>query len=185
MGFAILVGIIVLGFLGVGAYNNLIRRRNRVDQAYSTIEVQLTQRYDLIPKLVETVKQYMGHERSLLEEITRLRTRAVNATGPAAKIQADNELSRAMGQLNVQLENYPQLRASDNFVQLQRSLNEVEEQLAAARRAYNGAVIDYNNAVQTFPSSIIAGSMNFGTRQVFVAEEHKRGDVDMKSLFRA
>ena len=181
----ILGGIFVLGILGVGGYNGLVRRRNRVDQAYSTIEVQLTQRYDLIPKLVETVKQYMGHERGVLEDIVRLRQKAITAPNPGAKIAADNELTRAMGQLNVTMENYPQLKASDNFVQLQRALNEVEEQLAAARRSYNAAVTDYNNAVQTFPGSLIAGSMDFGTRTMFVADERKRGDVDMKGLFQA
>jgi LemA protein len=135
--------------------------------------VQLTQRYDLIPKLVETVKQYMGHERSLLEQIVRLRSQALSSRTPAEKIAADNQLTRAMGQLNVTMENYPQLRSSENFVHLQRSLNEVEEQLAAARRSYN-AVTDYNNAVQTFPSSLIAGGTGFGLRQTFVADEQKR-----------
>jgi len=147
--------------------------------------VQLTQRYDLIPKLVETVKQYMGYEKGTLEDIVRLRQKAMTAPTPAQKIAADNELTRAMGQLNVTLENYPQLKASDNFVQLQRALNEVEEQLAAARRSYNAAVVDYNNAVQTFPGSLIASSMDFGTRTMFEAEERKRGDVDMKGLFQA
>lgn len=185
MGTLILGAIVVLAIVGVAGYNNLIRRRNRVDQAYSSIEVQLTQRYDLIPKLVETVKQYMGHERGLLEDITRLRTEAVRAATPAEKISKDNELTVALGRLNVTMENYPQLRASENFVQLQRSLNEVEEQLAAARRSYNGAVVDYNNAVQTFPSSLIAQSMNFGLRQMFIAETKKLADVDMRSLFKA
>ena len=185
MGVIVLGGLVLAGMLGIGAYNALIRRRNTVDQAYSTIEVQLTQRYDLIPKLVETVRQYMGHEKSLLEEIVRLRSAAVAARDPSAKISADNQLTRAMGQLNVTMENYPQLRSSENFVQLQRSLNEVEEQLAAARRSYNAAVTDYNNAVQQFPSSLIAGVANFGTRTMFVAEEQKRSDVDMRGLFKA
>ena len=185
MGPFVLVVIVVVGFFLIGVYNTLIRRRNMVDQAFSTIDVQLTQRYDLIPKLVETVKQYMGHERSLLEDIVRLRSQAVAAKNPADKIAADNQLTRAMGQLNVTMENYPQLKASDTFVQLQRSLNEVEEQLAAARRSYNAAVTDYNNAVQTFPNSMIAGATGFGLRQTFVAEEAKRRDVDMKSLFKA
>jgi LemA protein len=181
----IIGAIIVLVIIGATLYNNLIRRRNRVDQAYSTIEVQLVQRYDLIPKLVETVKQYMGHERGLLENITRLRTEAMRASTPAEKINKDNQLTTALGQLNVSMENYPQLRASENFVHLQRSLNEVEEQLAAARRSYNGAVTDYNNAVQTFPSSLIAGSMDFAPRQMFLAEAKKLHDVDMKGLFKA
>lgn len=181
----LLGGLALVVILGVTGYNNLVRRRNRVDQAYSTIEVQLTQRYDLIPKLVETVKQYMGHERGLLENITRLRSEAMRATSPSEKISKDNQLSAALGQLNVTMENYPQLRASENFVQLQRSLNEVEEQLAAARRGYNATVADYNNAVQSFPSSVIAGSMSFQLREMFVAEEKKRADVDMKGLFKA
>lgn len=185
MGFFALGVIVLVVIFGIGIYNNLIRSRNRVDQAFSTIEVQLTQRYDLIPKLVETVKQYMGHERGLLEDIVRLRQKAVSSTNPSDKIQADNELSRAMGQLNVTMENYPQLKASDTFVMLQRSLNEVEEQLAAARRSYNGAVTDYNNAAQTFPNSLVATTMNFGTRTMFEAEEHKIADVDMRGLFKA
>lgn len=181
-----ILGIVVLlGLLGIGMYNNLVRRRNAVDQAFSSIDVQLTQRYDLIPKLVETVKQYMGHERGLLEEIVRLRSQAMSSTNVSDKISADNQLTRAMGQLTVTMENYPQLRSSENFVQLQRSLNEVEEQLAAARRTYNAAVTEYHNAIQTFPSSLIAGSTGFGLRQMFVADEHKRSDVDMKGLFQA
>ena len=170
---------------GVVLYNNLVRRRNMVDQAFSTIEVQLTQRYDLIPKLVETVRQYMGHERSLLEDIVRLRSQAMQAGTTADKVAANNELTNALGRLNVQVENYPQLRSSENFVHLQRSLNEVEEQLAAARRSYNAAVTDYNNAVQTFPGSLVAGVGGFREQQTFVADTHKRADVDMKGLFKA
>lgn len=185
MGFLVLGGVVLFGVIGIGVYNNLIRRRNRVDQAYSTIDVQLTQRYDLIPKLVEAVRQYMGHESRLLEEVTRLRTQAVASRTPAERISADNALSRAMGQLTVSMENYPQLRSSETFVQLQRSLNEVEEQLAAARRGYNASATEYNDAVQTFPSSLMASSMGFGTRSLFVADQQKRGDVDMKKLFTA
>ena len=181
----VLIAVVLIGIVGITMYNSLVRRRNTVDQAFSTIDVQLTQRYDLIPKLVETVKQYMTHERSLLEEIVRLRSRAVATHDPVEKVRADNDLTRAMGQLNVTMENYPQLKASDTFVQLQRSLNEVEEQLAAARRSYNAAVTDYNNTVQTFPSSLVASTAGFGLRQTFVAEEAKRRDVDMKSLFKA
>jgi LemA protein len=185
------MGIVVLILLGalvlftIAAYNSLVRGRNRVEQAYSGIEVQLVQRYDLIPKLVETVRQYMTHERSLLEDIVRLRNQAMQARTPEETERANNELTRALGNLRVSVENYPELKASNNFLQLQRSLNEVEEQLAAARRAYNSAVTDYNNTVQTFPNSIIAGSLGFGTRQVYVAEERKRADVDMRQLFNA
>jgi len=180
----VLIALVVLLIAGIGVYNSLVRRRNRVDQALSSIDVQLVQRHDLIPKLVETVKQYMGHERSLLEEIVRLRSEAM--TGPPAdRIRADNQLSTALGQLRVSFENYPQLQASQNFLQLQRSLNEVEEQLAAARRSYNGAVVDYNNAVQAFPGSLVAQAMHFDTRQMYAAEEAKRADVDMRGLFKS
>ena len=184
MGFLLFAALAVLLF-GIVLYNNLVRRRNAVDQAFSTIEVQLTQRYDLIPKLVETVKQYMGHERGLLEEIVRLRSQAIQGHTTAEKVAANNELTNALGRLNVQVENYPQLRASENFVHLQRSLNEVEEQLSAARRSYNAAVTDYNNSVETFPGSLVAGMAGFREQQTFVAETHKRQDVDMKGLFKA
>ena len=179
----VLIVLVVLVVGGISLYNTLVRRRNRVDQAFAGIDVQLVQRYDLIPKLVETVRQYMGHERGLLEDIVRLRNEAVAAKAPAERLRADNALTGALGQLQITLENYPQLQASQNFVQLQRSLNEVEEQIAAARRSYNAAVVDYNNAVQTVPTSLIAGAAGFGLRQMYEAEVHKRKDVDMKSLF--
>lgn len=181
---SIIVAIVAALFVA-GTYNTLIRRRNAIDQAWSGIDVQLTQRYDLIPKLVETVKQYMTHERSLLEDIVRLRSEAVNAGSSASRVKADNALTQAMGKLTVAVENYPQLKASDTFVMLQRSLNEVEEQLAAARRSFNAAVVEFNNAVQMFPSSIVAGMMGLTTREMFVADQARRGDVDMKALFKA
>lgn len=183
MDIIVLVVLVVLVIVFIMLYNSLVRRRNRVDQAYSGIEVQLVQRYDLIPKLVESVRQYMGHERSLLENIVRLRNEAVASKEPDEKLRADAALSGAMGQLKIQMENYPQLQASQNFVQLQRSLNEVEEQLAAARRSYNSAVTDYNNAVQTFPTTLVASLANFDARTMYEAEEHKRADVDMRGLF--
>lgn len=185
MGIVLLGGLIVLGVAAISSYNSLIGRRNRADQALSSIEVQLTQRYDLISKLVEAVRQYMGHERSLLEDIVKLRTQAAGAGTPEARIKADNELSRAMTQLNVTMENYPQLRSSENFVQLQRSLNEVEEQISAARRSYNAAAVEYNNAIEMFPSSIIAGSMNFQPKPLYAAEARKLQDVDMRALFKS
>lgn len=181
----LVIALAVLLIVGITMYNSLVRRRNAVDQAFGTIDVQLTQRYDLIPKLVETVKQFMGHERSLLEDIVRLRSQAMSGQTTAEKVSANNELTAALGRLNVQVENYPQLRSSDTFVHLQRSLNEVEEQLAAARRSYNAAVTDYNNAVESFPSSIVASMGGFREEQVFVADTAKRGDVDMKALFKA
>ena len=185
MGTLLIGGLVLLAVIVIASYNSLVTLRNRVDQAYSSIEVQLTQRYDLISKLVETVRQYMGHERSLLEDIVRLRSAASNSNTPTARIQADNELSRAMSQLNITMENYPQLRSSENFVQLQRSLNEVEEQISAARRSYNAAAVAYNNAVEMFPGSIVAQTMSFQSRKLFSAEEQKLKDVNMRGLFTA
>jgi LemA protein len=181
--FAIVVAVILLA--GIMMYNTLVRRQNAVEQAFGTIDVQLTQRYDLIPKLVETVKQFMTHERGLLEDIVRLRSQAMSSGTTAEKVAANNELTNALGRLNVQVENYPQLRSSDTFVHLQRSLNEVEEQLAAARRSYNAAVTEYNNSVESFPSSLVAGIGGFRGEKVFTADAQKRNDVDMKALFKA
>jgi LemA protein len=181
----IVVAVVVFALVAITMYNSLVRRQNAVEQAFGTIDVQLTQRYDLIPKLVETVKQFMTHERTLLEDIVRLRSQAMSSTTTADKVTTNNELTNALGRLNVQVENYPQLRSSDTFVHLQRSLNEVEEQLAAARRSYNAAVTDYNNAVESFPSSVIAGLGGFKGEKVFAADAQKRGDVDMKALFKA
>jgi LemA protein len=180
---AVILAVVLIA--GIMLYNTLVRRQNAVEQAFSTIDVQLTQRYDLIPKLVETVKQFMTHERSLLEDIVRLRSQAMGGRTTADKVAANNELTNALGRLNVQVENYPQLRSSDTFVNLQRSLNEVEEQLAAARRSYNAAVTEYNNAIETFPSSLVAGVGGFRGKEVFAAEAQKRNDVDMKALFKA
>ena len=177
--------IAVVAIIGIMMYNTLVRRQNAVEQAFGTIDVQLTQRYDLIPKLVETVRQFMTHERSLLEDIVRLRSQAMSGQTTGEKVAANNELTAALGRLNVQVENYPQLRSSDTFVVLQRSLNEVEEQLAAARRSYNAAVTEYNNSVESFPSSLVAGMGGFRGKEVFAADAQKRSDVDMKALFKA
>jgi LemA protein len=183
--FLLIAVIVVAAIAFIGTYNSLIRRRNAIDQAEGTIHVQLTQRYDLIPKVVETVKQYMGHERGLLEEIVRLRSQAMGGGTPSERMAADNALTQAMGQLRISVENYPQLKSSDNFLHLQRTLNEVEEQLAASRRTFNASVVEYNNAIQSFPGMLLAGGMGMQARIGFVADEGKRADVDMKGLFKS
>lgn len=169
--------------VGVVGYNALIGRRNRAVQALSSIDVQLTQRYDLVPKLVDTVRQYMTHERALLEQIVRLRSEGMRATTPAARVTAANAMSGALSRLQVAVEAYPEVKASDGFVQLQRALNEVEAQLAAARRTYNAAATEYNNAVQMLPTSILAGAMHLEPLPMYAAEEHHRDDVNVASLF--
>ena len=178
----VILGIAFLAFIVM--YNSLIGKRNNVDQAFSSIDVMLKKRYDLIPNLIATVERYMVHERELLSEITELRTRAISGDmTPDQRIAMEQQMGGALGRLMVSVEAYPDLKSNTNFLQLQGSLNEVEEQISAARRSYNAAVTDYNNAVQMVPTSIIAGMLNFQTRQFFEASETERRNVDVRSMF--
>jgi LemA protein len=178
----ILLVVVVVGLIAI--YNGLIGRRNRVDQAYASIDVMLKKRYDLIPNLIAAVQQYMTHERELLSELTELRTRAVSGDlSPAQRVENENALTGALGRLVVSAESYPDLKANQNFLQLQASLNEVEEQLSASRRAYNAAVTDYNNAIQMIPGSLFAGPMGMEQRPLFEAAAAERGNVDVRELF--
>jgi LemA protein len=166
------------------AYNTLVGKRNQADNAFASMDVQLKKRYDLIPNLVATVQQYTKHESETLTKITELRARASSpSTSPEEAVHLNNELNRAMGRLMVQVEAYPELRASENFNQLQRSLNEVEEQLSASRRAFNAAVTDYNDSVQMVPTNFVAGMFGFRPREVFEIAEKERQNVDVKQLF--
>ncbi|HMO56597.1 MAG TPA: LemA family protein [Roseiflexaceae bacterium] len=181
VGLAVVAGVALLLL-----YNSLIGKKNAVDQAFSSIDVMLKKRYDLIPNLIATVEQYMTHERDLLTELTQLRTRALSGDiSPDARVTTENQLSGVLGRVMVAVENYPDLKASQNFLQLQGSLNEIEEQISAARRAYNAAVTDLNNAIEMAPTNIIAGMMNLQKRQLFVASEVERQNVDVRSLFRS
>lgn len=166
-------------------YNSLIGKKNQVEYAYSGVDVQLKKRHDLVPNLVATVKQYMEHERELLERITELRARATASNlSDQERLQAESQLSGALRSLMIAVENYPQLKANENFMHLQASLNEIEEQIAAARRAYNAAVTDYNNAVEMFPTNIVAGMMGLKRRPVFEAEESERATPQVSQLFK-
>jgi LemA protein len=166
-------------------YNTLVGRRNQVDNAFASIDALLKKRYDLIPNLVATVQQYATHERELLTSLTDIRARALAAApSPDQRVQLDSQLSQALRQVMVVAENYPDLKASQNFVQLQGSLNEVEEQISAARRAYNAAVTSYNNSVQMMPTSLIAGMFNFAPRTLFEIPEAERQNVDVGALFK-
>lgn len=187
----LLVGLACLGalvliplvFVAV-AYNTLVSKRNQADNAFASMDVQLKKRYDLIPNLVATVQQYTRHESETLTQITELRTKATSPwTSPEEAVHLNNELNRAMGRLMVQVEAYPDLKASANFEQLQRSLNEVEEQLSASRRAFNAAVTDYNDSVQMVPTNMIAGMFGFRPREVFEIADKERQNVDVKQLF--
>ncbi len=178
----IVAGIFLL-FLITG-YNRLVRLRNDADKAFATIDTMAKKRYDLIPNLVATVQKYMEHERGTLTEITELRAKAISGNlSDNEKVELNNKLGRAMGNIMIAVENYPELKANQNFLQLQGSLNEVEEQLSAARRAYNAAVTDYNNAVQMFPSNVFAMMFGFKAKTLFEISERERQNVDVKALF--
>ena len=174
----------VLVVILIALYNLLIVRKNNVENAFGTIDAMLKKRYDLIPNLVETVKQYMQHERETLTEITRLRAEAVRGDlSDNEKVDVENKLSHLMGNLMVAVEQYPDLKASQNFDQLQRSWNEVEEQLAAARRTYNATVTQYNNTVEMFPTNMMANMMKYERKAVLTIPEAERQNVSAKELF--
>ena len=164
----IVVGIIVLIVIWViSLYNGLVRLRNRRQNAFADIDVQLRQRHDLIPQLVDTVKGYATHEKDLLLKITEARTAAMNATSIDGKIVAEQQLSAALQGLKVQVEAYPDLKANQNFLQLQEELSDIENKLAASRRFFNGATTEYNNAVESFPSNLIAKNFGFNREIMF------------------
>lgn len=162
----------------ISCYNGLVASRNNRENAFADIDVQLKQRHDLIPQLVETVKGYAKHESELLEKVTLARSAAMSATSMDDKIVAETRLSSALAGLKVSLEAYPDLKANQNFLQLQGEISDVENKLAAARRYFNSATREYNNSVQTFPSTIIAGMFHFEKGQMFeiAAEERKEYD---------
>lgn len=165
-------------------YNSLVRNRNEVDNAFGGMDVQLKKRYDLIPNLVSTVKQYAAHEKDLLTKVTEMRAKATEGNLSAdEKVALDNKISSGMKSLMVAVENYPDLKANENFMNLQRTLTEVESQISAARRTYNAVITDFNNGIQTFPKSIVAGVMKLQRKEVFVIPEVERQNVDVKSLF--
>ena len=173
----IIVAIVVVLFL-ISMYNNLVKLRNNRENAFANIDVQLKQRYDLIPQLVSTVKGYATHERELLEKVTAARTAAMSATGINDKIQAENALSSALAGLKVSVEAYPDLKANQNFLQLQPELSDIENKLAATRRFFNSATKELNNAVQTFPANLIAGMFGFHKEPMFEIPREERAAYD-------
>lgn len=164
----IVVGILVLIALWViSLYNGLVRLRNRRQNAFADIDVQLRQRHDLVPQLVDTVKGYAVHEKELLTKITEARSAAMAATTIDGKIVAEQQLSSALAGLKVQMEAYPDLKANQNFLQLQEELSDIENKLAASRRFFNAATTEYNNSVESFPSSLIAKNFGFNREIMF------------------
>ena len=163
----ILVIILILGIMVISLYNRLVRLRNNREQAFADVDVQLKQRHDMIPQLVDTVKGYMQHERGVLTEITEARAGVMRATTTNEKIAAENRLSTALDGLKVSVEAYPDLKANQNFMDLQNEIADVENKIAAARRFFNSATKEYNVATELFPSNLIATLFNFRREQMF------------------
>lgn len=179
----VILGIVVLViFWIIAIYNGLIKSKNRVDEAFSDIDVQLKRRYDLIPNLVETVKGYMTHEHDTLVQLTEARTAAMSAKGGslADREKAENQLSGTLKTLFAVSENYPDLKANQNFLQLQSEISDTENKIQASRRFYNGNVRDFNTKIQVFPTNIFAGMMNFKKYDFFQADAAEKKNVQVK-----
>ena len=174
----IVVGLaVILGLAWILIRNSIIASRNRVDEAWSGIDVQLKRRHDLVPNLVESVKGYATHERETFEKVTQARSQAMQAQGVQETSQAESALSSALGNLRVVAEQYPDLRATENFQQLQQQLSELEDEIQAARRIYNSNVQSYNTKIQQFPVSIVANQGNFTDREFFEIEDAAEREV--------
>lgn len=171
---ALILGLIMFA---IGLYNGLVKLKVLVDEAWSGIDVQLKRRYDLIPNLVETVKGYAKHEKSTFEKVTELRSKAMSTTDVAEKSKIENQLSATLKTLFAVAENYPELKANDNFRDLQATLSEIETEIQGARRYYNGAVRDFNTKIMVFPNSLIAGMLGFKAREFFEADEEEKKNV--------
>jgi len=175
--FVVLAVIVLIIFFIIGIYNSLVRLRNQVKNAWAQIDVQLKRRHDLIPNLVETAKGYMKHERETLENITNARSKAMGADTIPEKSQAEGKLSGAMSKFFLVVENYPDLKANTNFLALQEELTSTENKIAFSRQAYNDQVLFFNNKIEMFPSSVIAGMFNFKQAEFFEIEDAAERDV--------
>jgi LemA protein len=176
----ILVVLALLALFVIVQYNGLVRLRNRVENAWAQIDVQLKRRYDLIPNLVETVKGYASHEKETLERVVQARNMAMQAQGPVDTAQSENVLTGALKSLFALSEAYPDLKANQNFQQLQEELTGTEGRIASARQFYNDAVLRYNNGIQTFPSNLLAGVFRFSEREYFEVDDQSRGNVSVQ-----
>ena len=174
----IVLGVALLVVLyGIVQFNGFVRLRNRIESAWSQIDVQLQRRYDLIPNLIETVKGYAAHEKGVFESVTEARSRAMSAEGPAQQAQAENMVTSALKSLFAVAEAYPDLKANQNFALLQEELSGTEGKIAYARQFYNDSVQSYNTKIQTFPSNLVAGAFGFKEREYFEADDQSRGPV--------
>ena len=178
----IILGVVLL--ILVLMYNSLVSKKNQVENIFAGVDTQLKKRYDLIPNLVASVGKYMEHEKSLLTEVTKLRAEANKPNiSDEHKIALDKKITSALGSIMIAVENYPDLKANENVMHLQHSLSEIEEQISAARRAYNQAVTDYNNALEMVPTNFMASAMGYVRKAVFEITEGERKNVNVKELF--
>ena len=177
-GIIILVVVVLLVIWGVSIYNNLVKLRNNRENAFANIDVQLKQRHDLVPQLVATVKGYADHEKGVFMRVTEARSAAMSASSIDDKISAENALTSALAGLKVSLEAYPELKANQNFLQLQNELSDIENKLAAVRRFFNSTTRELNNAVQTFPSNLFAGMFGFKKEPMFEIPTEQRTEFD-------
>lgn len=181
IGLTIVLGIIVLGLWLVAIYNSLIKLKNQVDEGWSDIDIQLKRRHDLIPNLIETIKGYAAHEKQLFENVTQARAAALNAKAPAAMAQAENNLMGALKSLFAVAENYPDLKANQNFAKLQDELTDTENKIQASRRFYNGVVRDFNIKIEIFPNNLVAGLLGFKKREFYeVDSPTERQNIEVK-----
>lgn len=176
----IIVVVVAIAFWLVAIYNGLIKLRNRVDEAWSDIDVQLKRRYDLIPNLINTVKGYASHEKETFQNVTEARARAMGAKDPKEQAQAENMLSDTLKSLFAVSEAYPELKANTNFLELQRELTDTEDKIQASRRFYNGNVRDFNTKIQVFPNNMLVGMFSFKAYEFFEADEAERENVDVQ-----
>ncbi len=181
----ILIGVgVFLLLIFIVIYNGLVGKKNAVENAFSGIDVQLKKRHDLIPNLVSSVKAYMKHEKETLENLTGLRAQAMQAPpGSGERIRLEDQITEKLSGIMVQVEDYPELKASENVLQLQRSLNEVEAQLSASRRTFNATVNAFNNAIEMIPSSIVASMLGYTRKEYFQVEEAERKSPDVDGMF--
>jgi len=178
----IIIGVIALAL--VLMYNSLVGKKNQVENIFGSVDAVLKKRYDLIPNLVSSVQQYMAHEKGLLQKVTELRSEAMKPNlSDHEKITLDKEITSALGSIMVAVENYPDLKANENVMHLQRTLTELEAQISAARRAYNQAVTDYNNAIEMIPTNFMASMMSYQRKEVFSIPQAERQNVNVGDLF--
>ncbi len=178
----VLVLLVVVALWVVGIYNGLVRLKNQLKNAWAQIDVQLKRRHDLIPNLVETVKGYAGHEKTTLENVTKARQQAVDASGVANQARAEGELSSALGRLMVVVEQYPDLKANQNFLALQEELTSTENKISFSRQHYNDSVMTYNTRIQSFPQNMIAGMFSFTGEEFFELEDQAQREAPKVSF---